>query len=623
MSRLPSAETQLKNIAALTGKVNGKGADGSRTPPQITAMVSPWDGDLAPPTGLGFKWYRKARLIRRDPTVRMMRRLFMAPLIASEWTIKTEDWTPPGAKELLEDTVIKKLKLKLQRSAYCGMIDYGWQSYERWYEPRPDGFIEPKIKSLLQDLTTILVDADSGAFIGLKQAPALSHGNLIGFKYLVGPEALLFSQDVEGTNWYGEPTLKAIESTYDETEVLDKASRKYDARIAGSHWVIYYPLGTSKFDGVDTSNYEIARNLLKNAESMSGIAVPRSVVEFIDSANAEMGDKEGAQWKIELLTDSGAGQTAFLEKAKYNDVKKVRAFGFPERAVLEGQFGTKAEAVAHGDLAVTNLEIENKLFCKQVDEQIIDDMLAFNFGEEFRGCACVEPAPLTDADKAYLQKIYETLLANPNMALDEVSVIDRDAVREKVGVPALPYDPMVAEQVAMQPEMDMLQQQFASALPAMSWNEEDHPRAPGGTKEGGQFAEKMFKKHEASIKAAKTHADLKKISSAMLGDESINNEQLRKVATAMLDEKKEALNAEQFDREFEESASNDDVVMRSFMTGFEDGYKQKKVNFKKHDKHYGRGYSRGSEKRGDDESEGIKPVFDDGDAYDAWKDYNQ
>ena len=54
--------------------------------------------------------------------------------------------------------------------------------------------------------------------------------------------------------------------------------------------------------------------------------------------------------EIELLSDSGKGQQPFTDRQKYLDILKVRAFGFPERSILEGQFGTKADV---GDSVTT------------------------------------------------------------------------------------------------------------------------------------------------------------------------------------------------------------------------------------------------------------------------------
>lgn len=476
---LARQEEAVRNLQPRNGRAALVGADGTRTVPQVVTSVSQWDGELVAPKGVNVKSYEKARLIRRDPTVRLVRKFAMAPLLAGKWTVECDDWAPRGLKELVEDAVVHKWRLKLLRSTLCGCGDYGWQPYEKTWFARPDGFLGPHLKPLLQDITTILVDQDSGAFWGLRQMPTLQ-SNRHTWTYLLGPECMVVSQDVEGTNWYGESTIGCLEATYDEMAIAERAARKYDARIAGTHWVIYYPLGTSTWEGATTDNGEIARKLLSKAESVGGLILPRSVSEAVDALTAGMANNEGTQWKVELLTDSGAGQTSFLDKLKYLDVKKVRAYGFPERALLEGQFGTKAEAEAHADLAVTNLDVDQQLFCVQYDEQLVDDVARFNYGEEAVGCCRLVPSPLSDDAKKYLRDLYVKLLENP----EEAMTVDRDAVREKAGVPALPYDPLAGQQQVgavydgyNAPEYGQLQAQFSVALSRGDWDESEHPRA--------------------------------------------------------------------------------------------------------------------------------------------------
>jgi len=428
---------QVQNVQALQ-PINGPqivGVDGSKTPPQVNTMVSPLDGELPKPSTVGDAFYRKAREIRRDPTIRMVRELAMAPILMAEWEFEAADDAPEGAKELIE-SIMGGLRLPLLRSSLCGMCDFGWQPFEIIAEQRQDGVSAPRLKPLLQDITNILVNAADGSFFGLRQTPTV--GQRIGWIYLLDQECFVVSQDVEGTNWYGEPTLRSVEKTYDEAEVVNKSSRKYDAKVAGTHWVIYYPLGTSTYEGVDRDNGWIAKDLLARAEAVNGIAVPRSVVDSLDSMNAAMANSEASQWKIELLSDSGKGQQPFTDRQKYLDVLKVRAFGFPERAILEGQFGTKAEAETHADMAVSNVEVRHALLCLQYNQKVVDLILTWNYGPDARGKVWVKPSPLADDTKGFFRQVYLALIANPQGFMTEVSALDLHQMRERLGMPEVP-----------------------------------------------------------------------------------------------------------------------------------------------------------------------------------------
>ncbi len=441
---------QIQNIQALQ-PINGPqlvGVDGSKTSPQVVQMVSPMDGELPRPSTIGNDFYRKAREIRRDPTTRLARELSIAPLLMAEWEYEATKDAPEGAKDLVE-SIMGEMRLSLMRTSLLGQCDFGWQPFEIIAEARDDGTTAPRLKPLLQDITSILVNAADGSFFGLRQTPMI--GLRIGWIYLLDQECCVISQDVEGTNWYGEPTLRSVEPIYDETQTILKASRKYDAKIAGTHWVIYYPLGTSNIGGVVMDNGEVAKKLLHQAEAVGGIAVPRSIQQVLDALTAAQADNEATQWKIDLLSDEGKGQTAFMDKLKYLDTLKVRAFGFPERAVLEGQFGTKAEAESHQDIAVSNFEVRHALMTLQFNQKLIDRViLPWNYGPGMAGKVRIKPSPLADKTLDFFQKVYEILVANPQGFLTEISALDLPQLRDRLGLPALEvlpsggYDPLQA-----------------------------------------------------------------------------------------------------------------------------------------------------------------------------------
>lgn len=418
-------------------KLNGK------TPAQLISLTNvASDGLLAKPRGLSPAFYTKVREMRRDPTIKLARWFAIAPLLASSWSYEQNDRAAEGSRELIQETM-DDIRLDLLRTALLGWIDYGWQPYERIYKHHPiDGSVRPTLKPLLQDYTDILVLESTGEIAGLRQDPVM--GTDIKEVVLSVEESFVAFHDEEGTNWYGEPVMKALERIYDESLKVADNARKYDKRIAGSHWVIYYPLGTSPFEGAQTDNGVIAANILQRIEAMGGLALPRSIVDSVDTLNAlAAAGTEAISWKVELLTDSGAGQAPFLDRFAYYDKLKVRAFGFPERAILEGQFGTKAEAEAHADLAITNSEMRHRVFCQLFNRGgggqpgIVNQILQFNYGPQYADTVWIEPAPIADRALAFIKEIYKAWFANPAGFMEEMMVIDKQSMREKIGLPVM------------------------------------------------------------------------------------------------------------------------------------------------------------------------------------------
>jgi hypothetical protein len=420
--------------------------DLERTPPQVHTSIA-YDGELTRPS-VGTLTYQKIRQIRIDPTVKMVRQFAVAPIVAGKWVIEAEDDAPEGAKEFIEKEITRH-RLDLITQGMYGQIDYGWIAFERVIEDLPTGEWGIKwLKPLLHDITTILVDAGTGAYIGVRQQPnsiVSSPTQLAAQIDLTGEETVLINAEVEGTNWYGEPVMKALEAIYDEQKVINTGARKYDQRIAGSHWIIYYPIGTSKYKGSTIDNGALAQELIRGIESMGGIALPRSAVEAFDQVTSQMSQQEASQWKLELLSDKGSGQTPFLERYKYLDILKVRAFGYPERAMLEGQFGTKAEAEAHADLAILNLEMKHAQLVQQVNRQLCDWYLRVNWGPDYCGKVFIKPAPLADRAIAFFRQVYLALVANRDGFYQEAAAVDWQAFRDSLGIKEAP--PIVDQMV--------------------------------------------------------------------------------------------------------------------------------------------------------------------------------
>lgn len=402
-----------------------------RTSAQIHVQPS-YNGELPKTSDQNASFYKKVRKMRKDPTVAMARWLSIAPVLVSPWSVEAENEAPDGAKEFISK-VMSPLRSHILETAFFGCLDFGWAPYEKVfkvvYEDDEPSIVMRKLKPLLHDITDIMVDPADGSFQGFSQYNDHTHKDV----YLSVDESLLINFEVEGSNWYGEPIMKVVETAYDRWERVAEGADRYDRKVAGSHWIIKYPRGTTKINGVDTDNFQVARNLLTQLENSAGIAVPKHVSEFVDDLNKDAPDA----WDIELVTDQG-GHVYYTERSKYLDALKVRAFGLPERSVLEGQFGTKAEAEAHGDLGLTLMEHRHGKIVQHVNWHIVDHLMRMNYGDWACGTVYVKNAPLADLERMYLRDIYKAILNNPDLFLTEMESIDLEALKDRLGVPVKP-----------------------------------------------------------------------------------------------------------------------------------------------------------------------------------------
>lgn len=409
----------------------------TQTGAQILVGAGP-DGFLPPKAlalghNMGRGWFRKVRQMRRDATLGFLREMFAAPILASEWSVDCDDREKYGdAIERIKESTLPHRE-KFLEDAIRGLMDFGWQPFEIVKEQHSDGtFYIEQFKALLQDLTQIVVDYN-GALVGLRNEASYSYVNANPI-FLYRGECVVLYREVEGTNWYGEAVMRRAERPYDSWQESDDAARRFDAKMAGAHWVVYYPIGTSMYNGVETDNYLIAKDILAALSSSGKVAVPSTVLKTIDDMTLGSGAANASAWRIELLSASVV-QASFVDRGRYLDSLKSRAIGIPERASLEGQFGTKAEAEAHADFAIDNVERFHRIIVNLLNQQAVNVMLELNHGPNYKNKVRVKPAPLSDAKRAFLKQLYMAHIGTESGQAEETELVDYDTIRDELDIP--------------------------------------------------------------------------------------------------------------------------------------------------------------------------------------------
>lgn len=393
--------------------------------------ISSYNGDdIISDTKQNPTWYQKVRVIRRDPTISLVRWLSVAPALSAGWAYQSRDDVPEGAEDLIREE-LEAVRFHLTRRAMLGCSDYGWQPYEKIFKMRDDNKLGIlKLKDLVHDYTHIRVNKKDGAFKGFLQQ---SQGELYTDVRVDIDQALLFYYDVEGTNWYGNAVSRNVERPHDDSVDTRDAANRYDSKVAGAHWLIRYPIGSSIVNGVETDNYEIAQQIKTDLQSSGIMIIPNTVERDLLELNSQISADD--LWKIEIISPTGISGSYFIDKLKYYETLKVRGYGFPERTILEGQYGTKAEAGEHGDFALSGVELRHQEVTMIINWHLIDQLLALNYGEQYRGSVWIKPNPLVDEKRKRLEQIYSHVLTNPNLILEERDAYDMSAIREELGIP--------------------------------------------------------------------------------------------------------------------------------------------------------------------------------------------
>lgn len=392
-------------------------AIGEKTKAQVISTVGTLFGQS--PLPASFDTYRR---MRKHPTIALARALSIAPIVAADWSIdKRGDDVPDEWADFIQEQLFP-IREPLMQDALEGGVDFGNQPWEKIFEPTGDGLIGlRKLKPLLQDITEILVNKDSGAFKGFQQKDVtvpLENSLLIPFR-------------VEGTEWHGQPLLENARNAWNDWHASNTGARKYDEKVAGSHFVVYYPPGESTDQmGNEFANHVLAKQILDSLEASGSIAMPADIAAYVE----KLADAQPA-WRIEILEDSGGRQPTFGNRLDYLDAQMARAMLVPERSVLQGQHGTQAEAGEHIDLALTHADLTHRYVTRHVNWHLVDQLLSINHGPDARGAVFLVAAPIRDAKLAFLREVYAAFLANPSGFLEEFGLVDTEALKTLLGIP--------------------------------------------------------------------------------------------------------------------------------------------------------------------------------------------
>lgn len=387
--------------------------------------------------------YATYRAMRANPTVAIARMAAMAPIKGVEWSIVAEEDAPPNAKALIEKMLPDDVIRQLVRDMLFA-FDYGHAPFESVWE---NMVVEPeaeeddpeneqpggqfwgvkKFKPLLVDITEILIEKAHGEYAGLRQGA-------IDFD---PPNALLYTYDGEAGDLYGRSRFENIRKVVSKWDDLLERVGVYTKKVSGVTPVIRYPVGTSKdAGGGDRDNFDIAQLMLANLGKGNGIAWPTEFAGWAQDLIRAGADPEKLHaWMISFLEPKGEHSSGFDTLLRTLDAYIVRGYLVAERSILEGQYGTKAEATAHADFVLLSAEETCDDIASCINHGAIDHVLAVNFGERCRGCVKMVPAPLADDKQAYVRELVKDLITNPISAATIARTLDIDAMLDQAAVP--------------------------------------------------------------------------------------------------------------------------------------------------------------------------------------------
>jgi hypothetical protein len=371
------------------------------TAPQTTSPPQ-YDG-LLYKTGTGDYTYRYLRECSQHYVVKLSLDYLCGKLAGVPWTVRptyqalqaNEEATYAKTLAFLE-AVMGQLRLDLLYRGLREMLIYGWSPFEIIWGYDGGLFTVRELKPLLHDYTEIYIDRN-GNFDGLRQI--FPHTK--NYVELPKENSLVLSHDPIGQNWYGTSALQSVLPLYDQWKVLNNEVQKFFSKVVGSRHLLKFPVGQSKV-GIDHNgvpiykdNWEIAKDVLSEAERNASIALPQAPTRVVDAvSSAENG------WDFQVLSDTPGNTPYFQQRMKEIEAAMVNACGYPSMVILESlsMGGNRALIEGYTQVAQTVMESRNHYLAREVSRKLLSLIVQKNAGAGFKDFFEIVPGNIDAAN---------------------------------------------------------------------------------------------------------------------------------------------------------------------------------------------------------------------------------
>jgi hypothetical protein len=383
--------------------------------------------------------YQTYRQISAHPTNALVRGIVAAPIVANSWRWKKCRSEVPEEWVNFAREVLGPLRQSLVRNALRA-LEFGWAGFEKIWQVQNGRRVLKRLKPLLWDCTSILVD-DHGNPAGLLNRPTPSTGSgQVGSAPVVLSRAkyFLYSYDGEAANPYGRSRHENIRQAWSESEQIRQRLAQYMKKVSGIVVQLHYPEGTSRdAAGAERPNQWLGQQVLDSVSAGRSVMFPNGFASSNDPRLAyELAGK--SPWQLSTLEAQGADHAPGMKLVlEYYDALIFRGWLRPERVGLESIHGSKADAETHTNTATLDCELIDRDIADAVTRDVVDELLVLNFGQKARGAVAIDPAPIEADSLGVLRGVLNSLLMkNEGEAANKIDVgalLDQLSVPRAVG----------------------------------------------------------------------------------------------------------------------------------------------------------------------------------------------
>ncbi len=367
--------------------------------------------------------YKHYRHLRTIPTIALARAVFQAPVKAAKWSWQKSDTASDDMLAFIKD-MLDPMRSWIMHNTLYGM-DYGHGDFEKVFEVDGSQIVLTKLKPLRVEKTKVLV-GPQGSFAGVEQE-----------KLRLPPEKVFhWTYDMEAGDLNGRSWFENARAVWSDWLKTWKRLGRYTEKVAGTVVLLRYPQGDLKgADGDTKANKEHAEAILSGLGRGAGVAIPVRFYKWAkELLRGGVDITKLISWQFDTLEPKTAHGKDFVDTLQHMERQLARAMLVPERAILEGVHGTKAEAGEHGDVFLTIAQEVLDDIVRHLNWYVVDQLLVLNWGEAARGQVWIEAEPLVDAAKIFLRQLLKQIIGPQTVDVFQDNW-DFDAVMEMLGQP--------------------------------------------------------------------------------------------------------------------------------------------------------------------------------------------
>lgn len=366
--------------------------------------------------------------ISKIHVVELMRQMITVSGSTSQWSVNSEPGTPSEISELVE-MFLEPNKTSIWSEGIDGWIKYGWAPFEKIFAEIRDSKNEIKIG--IRKLKQLLPEYSDAVFVG---TDFVGIENWIDSpKVLVPPiRSLVLTLDKRGDNLKGRSLFCNAEKSIDYFMGAIASMLRYASKRKGPKMIGYYPQeGKSYYKGVLMENHKVVEKMKNDLDDTNIVFIPR--VSATPSSSGQIVNP----WELITLQDTPF-LTDYLNEFAYWEKAIVMAFGFPARAVMESEFGSRADSVTGQEFAVQRVQYLVDSMVEQINKYVVDKLIEMNFGSQWVGSVRISAGDINQRTLANLKSLFvNTLNTNYGQAM-LAERLDWGQIAKDAGFPMVP-----------------------------------------------------------------------------------------------------------------------------------------------------------------------------------------